>query len=203
MLRFRIHDPKGPDGTGSAGAWVLRSAYLVGTDGRPTAGKVGTKGQTIVCVPERDQAVGLALLVDTGAAGRMVLQTCFLPQQDEPYELFVEIARWLIKQFILQSESWQMWNPLLSGEALNQWDSAREAFRVALREPDPLTAEGRARELEPASLPRQRFVAGGGGGARSHGRVVCARPVRSETSPALGRTRRDHPSDQCRAGPPA
>ena len=146
MLRFRIHDPKGPDGTGSAGAWVLRSAYLVGTDGRPTAGKVGTKGQTIVCVPERDQAVGLALLVDTGAAGRMVLQTCFLPQQDEPYELFVEIARWLIKQFILQSESWQMWNPLLSGEALNQWDSAREAFRMALREPDPLTAETCARD---------------------------------------------------------
>jgi len=145
MLRFRVHDPKGPDGTGSSGSWPLRSAYLVGPDGRPTAGKVSCGGGTIACEPERDQPVGLALLVDTGGAGRIVLQTCFLPSQDEPYDLFIEIARWLIKQFILQSESWQMWNPALSGEALHQWESAREAFRAALRCPEPPQAEVLAR----------------------------------------------------------
>lgn len=145
MLRFRVHDPKGPDGTGSSGSWSLRSAYLVGPDGRPTAGKVGTKDGLIVCLAERDQPVGLALLVETAGAGRIVLQTCFLPQQAEPYDLFIEIARWLIKQFILQSESWQMWNPALSGEALNQWDVAREAFRAALREGDRVEGERLAR----------------------------------------------------------
>lgn len=145
MLRFRVHDHKGPDGTGSHGSWKLRSAYLVGTDGRPVAGRIGVADGSIRCEPERDQPVGVALLVDTGAAGRMVLQTCFLPAQDEPYELFIEVARWLIKQFILQSESWQMWNPQLSGEALHQWDSAREAFRVALREGNPVEGERLAR----------------------------------------------------------
>ena len=91
------------------------------------------EGGHISCRAERDQPVGLALLVDAGSAGRIVLQTCFLLRQDEPYDLFIEVARWLIKQFILQSESWQMWNPALSGEALNQWDAAREAFRAAMR----------------------------------------------------------------------
>ena len=146
MLRFRVHDPKGPDGTGSNGSWPLRSAYLVGPDGRPAPGKVSLAGGAIACEAEREQPVGLALLVDTGGAGRIVLQTCFLPSQDEPYDLFIEIARWLIKQFILQSESWQMWNPALSGEALHQWESAREAFRAALRCPEPPQAEVLARK---------------------------------------------------------
>jgi hypothetical protein len=145
MLRFRVHDPTGPDGTGSNGSWSLRCAYLVGPDGRPAPGRVSVEGGHIACVAERDQPVGLALLVDAGAAGRVVLQTCFLPAQEEPYDLFIEIARWLIKAFILQSESWQMWNPQLSGEALHQWDIAREAFRGALRANDPVEAERLAR----------------------------------------------------------
>ena len=145
MLRFRVHDPKGPDGTGANRSWSLRSAYIVGPDGRPTSGAVGVEAGTIVCRSERDQPVGLALLVDAGAAGRIVLQTCFLPQQDEPYELFIEIARCLIKQFVLQSESWQMWNPQRSGEALHQWELAREEFRAALRSSDPVEAEVVAR----------------------------------------------------------
>ena len=146
MLRFRVHDPKGPDGTGSNGSWALRSAYLVGPDGRPTLGTVVHDGGLIVCRSDREHPVGLALLVDAGSAGRIVLQTCFLPSQEEPFDLFIEIARWLIKQFILQSESWQMWNPALSGEALNQWDGAREAFRVALRCMDGPEAERLARK---------------------------------------------------------
>ncbi|MGA1224420.1 MAG: hypothetical protein ACO31E_07620 [Phycisphaerales bacterium] len=146
MLRFRVHDPKGPDGSGASGAWSLRSAYLVGPDGRPAPGTVTVDGGVISCEPEREQPVGLALLVDTGAAGRIVLQTCFLPAKNEPYELFIEIARWLIKQFVLQSETWQMWNPLLSGEALHQWEIAREAFRAALRESEPVAGERLARE---------------------------------------------------------
>ena len=150
MLRFRVHDPKGPDGTGSNGSWSLQSAYLVGPDGRPAPGRVVVEGvhggaRHIVCVADREQPVGLALLVDAGSAGRIVLQTCFLPAQDEPYELFIEIARWLIKAFILQSESWQMWNPQLSGEALHQWDAAREGFRTALRATDAAEAERLAR----------------------------------------------------------
>lgn len=124
----------------------MRSAFLVGPDGRPTPGTVAIEGGHISCRAERDQPVGLALLVDAGSAGRIVLQTCFLPRQDEPYDLFIEVARWLIKQFILQSESWQMWNPALSGEALNQWDAAREAFRAAMRCGDAPEAEQLARK---------------------------------------------------------
>jgi hypothetical protein len=128
------------------GAWSLRSAYLVGPDGRPVAGTVACEGGMIVCKGERDQPIGLALLVDAGPAGRLVLQTCFLPSQDEPYELFIEVARWLIKQFVMQSEAWQMWNPAISGDALTVWDRAREQFRAALRCETAPEAERVARE---------------------------------------------------------
>ena len=152
VLRFRVHDPRGPLATGTlpaaaagtVSAWDLRSAYLVGADGRPTRGEIVQAGSEIVCRPEGDQPVGIALLVEAGEAGRLVLRTCFLPPREEPYELFLEIARWLIKQWVEECEQWQMWRPALSGESLERWEKAREVFRAALAAPVGLEKEGLA-----------------------------------------------------------
>lgn len=140
MLRFRVHDPSGPDGS-----WSLRWPSLLGPDARPVRGAIACEGGVIACRPADPQPVALALLVEAGRAGRLVLQTCFLPPRDEPYDLFVEIARWLIKQFVEESESWQMWNPTLSAEPVALWEEARVHFRAALREENPLAAERLAR----------------------------------------------------------
>jgi hypothetical protein len=150
VLRFRVHDPRGPLASGpldpatasaAPSAWDLRSAYLVGADGRPARGGVAQAGGEIVCTPEGDQPAGLALLVEAGEAGRLVLRTCFLPPREEPYELFLEIARWLIKQWVEECEQWQMWRPALSGDSLEQWEAARTAFRAALAAPPGVEKE--------------------------------------------------------------
>lgn len=140
MIRFRVHDPSGPDGS-----WSLRWWSLLGPDARPVRGAIARDGDTILCKPADEQPVALALLVDAGSAGRLVLQTCFLPSRDEPYDLFVEVARWLIKQFVEESESWQMWSASLSAEPVAMWEEARAHFRAALRAEDPLEAERCAR----------------------------------------------------------
>jgi hypothetical protein len=97
------------------------------------------------CRAANETPLGVALVVDAGRAGRLVLQTCFLPARERPYELFLEIARWTIKQFVEESETWQMWNPQIAKESIELWDSARAAFREALRCEDLLEAERIAR----------------------------------------------------------
>lgn len=151
MIRFRVHDPSlvsgavafggGRAGTGSG----LACAHLVGADGRPARGTIGWDSGAIACAPADAGPVGIALLLDLGARGRMMLQTCFLPTRAEPYELFVELARALIKQYVEECETWQMWNPALSGDSIEKWESAREVFREALRSVDRAAAERLAR----------------------------------------------------------
>ncbi|MFZ9881429.1 MAG: hypothetical protein ACO3QC_08520 [Phycisphaerales bacterium] len=147
MIRFRVHDPNGPNGAGAplAGDAWLRCASIVGLDGKPVRGRLVRQGGVIEVEPADENPAGVALLVDAGGAGRLVLQTCFLPAREEPYELFLEIARWLIKQFVEASEEWQMFNPVRAPAAFEAWERSRELFRAALREPDAAAAERLAR----------------------------------------------------------
>jgi hypothetical protein len=171
MIRFCVHDPSAlrTVPTNGGESFDLRSAFLVGVDGRPTRGVMEARRGEIVAAVSGDQPFGLSLLVDLGAGvspgelgsasgrepvsniasnfasefagARMQVQTCFLPPRAEPYELFLEFARWTIKQFIEDCERWQMWNPSRHAEAFERWEAARDVFREALRTVDPLEAE--------------------------------------------------------------
>jgi hypothetical protein len=150
--QFRVHDPLGPDphapaarGEGGQLQWDLSSCHLLGPDGRPARGAFKQVNGSIYARPANDTPIGLALVVDVGPRGRMMLQTCFLPARERPYELFLEIARWLIKQFVEDCETWQMWNPALAQDAIELWERARASFREALRCDDPVEAERLAR----------------------------------------------------------
>ena len=131
MIHFRVHDPNAlrvlNDPTRGR-RWDLRSSYLIGPDAKPMRGSIEERDGHMYCESAQDAPVGIAILVDTKSAGRLVLQTCFLPSRDEPYDLFLEIARWLIKQFVEECETWQMWSPTLSGDAFAKWDAARDEF---------------------------------------------------------------------------
>jgi hypothetical protein len=156
MIRFRVHDPSAlrtvPANDGGE-AFDLRSAFLVGADGRPTRGAMEARRGEIVAAVAGDQPFGLSLLVDLGAGvapgelgselvgARIQVQTCFLPPRAEPYDLFLEFARWTIKQFIEDCERWQMWNPSRHSDAFERWEAARESFREALRTADPKEVE--------------------------------------------------------------
>ena len=45
-----------------------------------------------------------------GPMGRIMLQTCLLPQRERPYDLAIELARHRIKMFIAKCEEWQMFD---------------------------------------------------------------------------------------------
>lgn len=162
MHRFRVHDPLGPDG--STPEWKPMWAFLLDADGRTTRGAIRREGDCVVCVAEGTRHVALGLLGRVGATGgdageRLVVQTCLLPAREEPYELFVEVARWVIKQWLERCEKWQMWRPALSSDSAAIWEEARTRFRAALRSDDPREAERLAREAVQLGLEACELLA--------------------------------------------
>lgn len=141
------------------GRYSVTGCFVVGPDGRPAGGTWSQAGDRIVVRSINDAPVGLAMLVDAGRGGRLLLQTCFLPAREKPYDLFLEIARWMIKRFVEQCETWQMWNPSLAKEAIELWEAAREAFREALRSDDPSVAERTARRAVACGLDAAETLA--------------------------------------------
>lgn len=141
MLQFAVYDEKGP-----AKDWPLVNAHLIGPDDLPARGDVEFNRGHIDCSKRGAQAVGACLLYDAGDAGTLMLQTCLLPDRDEPYILSVELARHRIKMFIAKSEEWQMFDLSAEHPAMRMWEDARKLLTDALTSDDPLKADRFARK---------------------------------------------------------
>jgi hypothetical protein len=133
MLRFTVFQGDGP-----APEWPVTNAHLLGPDDSAVRGDIRFESGQIVCHKRGSQACGLCLQHDAGRAGRLMLQTCLLPDRDEPYLLTVELARHRIKTFLAKSEEWQMFDLSLAHPAVEQWEKAREEFTAALTAEDPV-----------------------------------------------------------------
>ena len=105
MLSFAVYDKTGP-----AKDWPLINAHLLGRDDQPVRGKVAFKDGRVVCRPTGGESTALCLQHDAGSMGRLMLQTCLLPERQRPYNLSIELARYRIKTFIAKSEEWQMFD---------------------------------------------------------------------------------------------
>ncbi|MCP3903760.1 MAG: hypothetical protein GY715_09010 [Planctomycetes bacterium] len=127
MLRFAVHDESGP-----ARQWPLVNAHLVGADDVAVLGRVAFQDGFIDCTRPGRDAVALCLQHDAGRMGRLMLQTCLLPERDEPYNLAVELARHRIKVFIAKSEEWQMFDLSEGHPAMRHWEQARQLLTEAL-----------------------------------------------------------------------
>ena len=147
MLQFEIHDPKGP-----SKERPLVRAHLLGRDDQPVGGSIDLTGGRIVCKPDDAAATALCLEFDAAPIGRLMLQTCLLPQREEPYRLNLELARHRIKQYIAKGEEWLLFDPASGGDSFKIWERARTLFVQAMNEPDPTQAEGKARESLVAGL---------------------------------------------------
>ncbi len=149
MLEFAVYDENGP-----AKHWPLVGAHLLGRDDLATEGKVQFNSDTgrIVCQKRGSRAVGLSLLYDAGAMGRLMLQTALLPDRDEPYILSVELARHRIKMFIVKSEEWQMFELSAGHPAMELWEKARQLFTQAVNSSDPVAADRLARQSLEAGI---------------------------------------------------
>ena len=136
MLRFAVYDDHGP-----AKDWPLDAAYLVGPDDIAVRGELTFKAGQIRCTTRANHTVGLCLPYDAGPLGRLMLQTCLLPDRDRPYLLSLEFARHRIKTFIAKSEEWQMFELESDHPAPREWEKARKLFSEALNEKDPIQAD--------------------------------------------------------------
>ena len=123
------------------------------------AGQLKWKSGGIRCEPAEPTATALCLEVDAGAMGRLMLQTCLLKQRDEPYLLFLELARHRIKQYIAKSEEWQLFDPTLAGESLKRWEHARTLFVRSMNEVDFDKAEIYAKDSLIAGLDANEQLA--------------------------------------------
>ena len=106
MLQFQVHHE-----FKSADERRIHGAHLLGRDDLPLAGEVRREKNLVKCVLAEQAASALCLEVDAGVMGRLMLQTCLLQQRDEPYLLYLELARHRIKQYIAKSEEWQLFDP--------------------------------------------------------------------------------------------
>ena len=135
MLRFAAYDDDG-----LIAAVPLVNAHLVGPGDVPTRGTVKFEHGHVVCRPRATGAAALCLQWDAGRMGRIMLQTCLLPDRSRPYDLVLELARHRIKMFIAKSEEWQMFDLDPEHRAVRQWEDARGLFSQALNVEDPIEA---------------------------------------------------------------
>ena len=140
MLRFAVYDDRGP-----AKDWPLDAAYLIGSDDVAVPGELTFKAGHIRCTTRANHTVGLCLPYDAGPLGRLMLQTCLLPDRDRPYLLSLEVARHQLKTFIAKSEEWQMFEIESDHPAPQEWEKARKLFAQALNEKDQIQADRLAR----------------------------------------------------------
>jgi hypothetical protein len=154
MLQFQVHHE-----FKSADERRIHGAHLLGRDDLPLAGEVRREKNMVKCVLAEQAASALCLEVDAGVMGRLMLQTCLLKQRDEPYLLYLELARHRIKQYIAKSEEWQLFDPAIAGESLKRWEHARTLFVRSMNETDSDKAETFAKDSLVAALDANEQLA--------------------------------------------
>lgn len=131
---------------------VLPGAYLIGPDSVPIAGEVMIEDAIIRCEKGTREAAAVALQVDLdehrlatlGQSGPVIddielqplgvltLQTCLLPDREEPYVLALELARHRIMLFLTKLEEWGAFDLAADSVEMRLLDRAREVFTQAL-----------------------------------------------------------------------
>ncbi len=140
MLRFKVYDESGP-----ASDWPLVNAYLLGHGDLAAPGEITFDSGAITCRKRTTDASALCLQYDAGRMGRLMLQTCLLPDRERPFVLSIELARHRIKMFIAKSEEWQLFDLDADHPAVTRFREARRLFADTLRQPDELKADAIAR----------------------------------------------------------
>jgi hypothetical protein len=131
---------------------VLPGAYLIGPDSVPIAGEVIVEDEVIRCEKGTREAAAIALQIDLDAhrlellghntpivddivlrpLGVLTLQTCLLPDREDPYVLALELARHRIMLCLTKLEEWQVFELPEDSIELRLLDAARAIFTQAL-----------------------------------------------------------------------
>lgn len=136
MIRFAVYNE-----SGLVAEMPLRHSYLVGKEDLTIAGMIGFEEGVITCKKHTAEAAALGVQVDAGPAGRLVLQTCLLPDRDEPYNLFVELARHRLMLLLTKIEEWSLTDLPPEHPVMSGFEQVRELFTQAISTPHDGTVE--------------------------------------------------------------
>lgn len=141
-LKFQVYE-NGESSTGNP----LGFAYLVGSDNNAVRSEIVLEDGMIVCRKRETGVAALALQRKIGSCGQMVVQTCLLPEREEPYLLSLELARHRLLLLYNKLEDWAMFDSG-QGQRANPWlDQARSLFIEAVScQEDPAQADRLAQQ---------------------------------------------------------
>ena len=157
MLSFAMYDAAGNPAAG----FPLRHAHLLGPDDIGVQGEVANEGGHIVVRKRSTDAVALALLMDVGTCGRLLVQTCLLPPREVPYLLLLELARHRFKLIYTKMEDWHLFDLEADHPLMRGLKDAQDAFTDAmiLERKDPPAAQQQAMvALERAIQVSEQFA---------------------------------------------
>jgi len=164
MLNFAVFDP---DGTPTQ-AFPLRHAHLFGVDDLAFQATIAVEPGRISCQKNSSETAGLNIQLDVPAQpgvaggtslGLLTLQTCLLPERDEPYLLSLELARHRIMLFLNKLEEWGMTDLPGDDPIMVQFEQARLVFTQALVADRPDTGPAAAAMRSKADAQAWRALA--------------------------------------------
>jgi hypothetical protein len=138
MLKFRVSEESRP-----AASWQVSSGYLVGSDGNPVRSEIGFVDGLICCTNRDTGTVAVVLQTDVDQCGRLLLQTCLLPDREEPYLLNLELARHRIMVLYNKLEDWGMFDMPADHPITRGVEESRKLFidATCAQGDDPLKAD--------------------------------------------------------------
>jgi len=149
MLKFQVFKDGQP-----ATDWPLRNAYLVDSEHNGVRCEFYFEDGQIICEKREAGTAAFCVQHAAGDLGEMTLQTCLLPEREEPYLLAVELARHRLMTVYNKLEDWAMFELETSHPVSKREAKARELFIEALcyQKDDPVKATDLANESLAASL---------------------------------------------------
>lgn len=127
MLKFLVFENGQP-----AEHWPVRNAYMIGADGSAMRGTMTYRDRMLVCDKREPGAAAIALQTPCGELGELTVQTCLLPDREEPYLLSLELARHRLMMLYKKSEDWGMFDIAADHPVARRFEMARRMFVEAL-----------------------------------------------------------------------
>jgi len=127
MLKFNVTNHGEPIESMS-----IRNAYLIGSDNNAMRGEIVFDDGTITATKREQGSAAMALQMPVGECGELTIQTCLLPDREEPYLLSLELVRHRLMLLFSKLEEWGLFD-LSSDHVVSQKaESAKANFVEAL-----------------------------------------------------------------------
>jgi len=140
------------------------AAYVVGPESVPMPGEVANRDGVLVLSRSDEIPMGLSLLWDAGAAGRITWRRRGLAPRDRPYILNVELARFRLMKVLQKQEDWSLFDFPKADRFISRFGDPGAVCRSAVQ----AGRAGGGRD------DRRRGAGGGGSGCRRSWRCSTA-----------------------------